>query len=76
MRKNPKLFTEEEYNYLHKVFMQEPEDTKLFTRIKSKRGVDLDLTEVKYVKKKYGKWRECQGGENGIFFVRREDRDF
>lgn len=76
MRKNPKLFTEEEYNFLHKVFLQEPDNTKLFTRIKRKRGVDLDMTEVRHVKKRYTQWQQGQGGENGIFFVRKEDRGF
>ncbi|MDI6738197.1 MAG: hypothetical protein QME12_06835 [Nanoarchaeota archaeon] len=77
MRKNPKLFTEEEYNFLHKVFIQqEPDGTKLFSRIKRKRGVGLDLTEVKHVKKRYVQWQQGQGGENGIFFVRNEERNF
>lgn len=76
MRKNPRLFTHEEYKFLHQVFMKSPEDTKIFKRIKSKKGVGLDLTEIKHVKKKFSRW--IQGQDNTVFLPsgEREDRGF
>ncbi|MBI4447631.1 hypothetical protein HY643_01500 [Candidatus Woesearchaeota archaeon] len=61
MRKNPYVFTKDEYIFLHQRFLKtEEEDTKLFKRIKAKRGVGLDRSEIKYIKNRFTKWR----GEN------------
>jgi len=68
MRKNPFLFSEEEYKFLHHVFLKQPENTKLYKRIKSKKGVGLDKSEVQLVKRRYSKWKSTQNA-NGILFV-------
>ncbi|MFH1638332.1 MAG: hypothetical protein ABIB71_07950 [Candidatus Woesearchaeota archaeon] len=60
MRKNPRLFTAEEYLFLHKIFLNEPVETKIFKRIKSKRGVGLDKSEIDHIKKKFSKWKESE----------------
>lgn len=75
MRKNPYLFSDEEYSFLHKVFLKEQEDTKIFKRIKNKRGVDLDKSEVRHIKTRYTKWRGSQENENQIFFVMNQRRE-
>jgi len=65
MRKNPALFTLEEYQYLHQVFLRNPEDAKTYRKIKMKRGTGLDKSEINYVKRRYQKWRETQ--DNTVF---------
>ncbi len=69
MRRNPYLFNPEEYTFLHKVFLKSSEPTKLFKKIKKKKGVDLDKQEVNYVKRCYSRWRNNQDNENQIFFI-------
>lgn len=69
MRRSPHLFSDEEYVFLHHVFLKQPEPTKIFKRIKGKRGLDLDRSEVKYVKRRYTKWKGIQENGNQIFFV-------
>ena len=60
MRKNPYLFTAEEYNFLHQIFMKQQDDTKVSERIKRKKGVGLDKTEIQLVKRRYSTWRNEQ----------------
>ncbi len=74
MRRNPRLFSDEEYAFLHNVFLKRPEETKIFKRIKKKRGIDLDGTEIKHIKRRYEKWRDTQDSENPIFFVQKNSR--
>ncbi|RME55086.1 hypothetical protein D6777_01685 [Candidatus Woesearchaeota archaeon] len=76
MRKNAKLFTPEEYMFLHQIYLKDKDDTKIFKKIKSKKGIGLDLTEIKHVKRKFAKWLENQ--DNGIFLPdgEMEDRGF
>ncbi len=75
MRKNPKLFSPEEYIFLHKFFLKEVNETKIFKKIKSKRGVGLDKSEIAHIKKKFEKWRRTEDaamllptGDNNIPF--------
>ena len=60
MRKNPKLFSPEEYIFLHKVFLKETNETKIFKKIRIKRGVGLDKSEIDHIKKKFSKWKETE----------------
>jgi hypothetical protein len=65
MRRNPRLFTQEEYMFLHKIYLKDTDETKIFKKIKSKKGVGLDLTEINHVKKRFTRWVEDQ--DNGVF---------
>ena len=65
MRKNPALFTLEEYQFLHQIFLRTPEEAKTYRKIKMKRGTGLDKSEIKYVKRRFLQWRETQ--DNTIF---------
>ena len=57
MRRNPKLFTPEEYNFLHTKFLKEGDDTKVFQNIKKKKGFDLDKREIDLIKRRFQKWK-------------------
>lgn len=72
MRKNPRLFTPEEYIFLHKVFLKQTNETKIFQKIKSKRGVRLDKGEIDHIKKKFNKWKET---EDSTMLLPTEDFD-
>lgn len=65
MRKNPALFTLEEYQFLHQVFLRLPEDAKTYRKIKMKKGTGLDKSEIQYIKRRFQKWRETQ--DNTMF---------
>ncbi len=65
MRKNPALFTMEEYQFLHQVFLRIPEDAKMYRKIKMKHGAGLDKSEIQYIKRRFQKWRETQ--DNTVF---------
>ncbi len=65
MRKNPALFTLEEYQFLHQIFLRIPEDAKTYRKIKLKRGTGLDKSEIQYIKRRFQKWRETQ--DNTVF---------
>lgn len=58
VRKDPRKFTIEEYIFLHKTFLKNPEDTKFFHRIKAKKGVGLDKSEIDHIKKRFVQWKE------------------
>ena len=62
MRRNPKLFTPEEYNFLHTQFLKEGDETKVFKNIKAKKGFDLDKREIALVKRRFQKWKEGNPG--------------
>jgi len=74
MRRDPRLFTDEEYTFLHHIFLKTPEETKIFQRIKQKKGMDLDGTEIKHIKRKFEKWRDLQDSDNQILFVNDNSR--
>lgn len=74
MRRDPRLFTDEEYTFLHNIFLKKPEETKIFKRIKQKKGIDLDGKEIKHIKRKFEKWRDSQDNDNQILFVQRSSR--
>ena len=65
MRKSPYLFSQAEYMYLHQVFLKAQESTKLWRRIKEKKGVDLDKSEIDYVKRRFMSW--CQSQDETVF---------
>ena len=62
-RKNPYLFKPEEYQFLHRVFMNNSEKTKTFQTIKQKKGLNLDKNEIVFVKKRFEEWKEANGNE-------------
>jgi len=51
--------------FLHKIYLKDTDETKIFKKIKSKKGVGLDLTEINHVKKRFTRWVEDQ--DNGVF---------
>jgi len=63
MRRNPYLFTPEEFNFLHQIFLKDNDETKLFTRIKKKKGVGLDKSEIQLIKRRYSKWKDSQSNK-------------
>ena len=58
MRRNPYLFKPEEYQFLHRVFLDTTEKTKMFTKIKKKKGLNLDKIEITHIKKRFQEWKE------------------
>ncbi|MEK6816551.1 MAG: hypothetical protein AABY09_02980 [Nanoarchaeota archaeon] len=76
MRKNPRLFGQEEFMYLHQVYLKTDDGTQIYKKIKAKKGVGLDMLEIKHVKKKFSKWMSDQ--DNTVFLPSgdREDRGF
>ncbi len=64
MRRNPKLFTPEEFSFLHTTFLKEAgEETKVFKKIKAKKGYDLDKREIDLVKRRFQRWKSGSQGQ-------------
>ncbi len=57
-RRNPLLFKQDEYKFLHKVYLSKPSKSKMFVNIKKKGGLGLDKEEILFVKKKCAEWKE------------------
>ncbi|MFH1972779.1 MAG: hypothetical protein ABIJ18_04860 [archaeon] len=57
-RRNPYLFKPEEYQFLHRVFMNNPDTTKTFASIKKKNGLNLEKNEIVHVKKRFEEWKQ------------------
>jgi hypothetical protein len=66
-RRNPLLFTAEEYQFLHKVFLLESSKAKHFVSIKKKDGICLNPDEIQFVKQKFESWKE--GHENDLLWM-------
>ncbi|MAG77988.1 hypothetical protein CL616_01345 [archaeon] len=62
-RRNPYLFKPEEYQFLHRVFLNTSESTKTFASIKKKGGLNLDKQEIIHVKKRFVEWKEADNNE-------------
>ena len=62
-RRNPYLFKPEEYQFLHRVFLNSTEKTKTFTNIKRKKGLNLDKLEIVHIKKRFVEWKEDNKNE-------------
>lgn len=58
MRRNPLLFKQEEYEFLHRVYLSQESTSKFFQKIQRKSGVGLDKKQILYVKKKFAEWKE------------------
>ena len=56
-RKNPLLFKQEEYQFLHRVYLTKSSRSKVFTSIKEKKGIGLDEEEIMHVKQKFAEWQ-------------------
>lgn len=56
MRKNPELFSKDEFKFLHRVLVKNPGNSRLSKNISNKRGHDLDKNEIDYVKKQFKEW--------------------
>jgi hypothetical protein len=57
-RKNPLLFKQDEFQFLHKVYLQGQSRAKMFVSIQAKKGIGLDEEEIMFVKKKFEEWQE------------------
>lgn len=57
MRRNPYLFKPEEYQFLHKIFLNSLDRSKFSEKISKKRGVNLGKNEIMHVKKKFQEWK-------------------
>jgi hypothetical protein len=66
-RRNPLLFTTEEFQFLHKVLLTESSKAKHFVSIKKKDGIGLDLDEIAFVKQKFETWKESH--ENDLIWM-------
>jgi len=69
MRRNPYLFSPDEYKFLHQVFLKEKEQGKMAEKIRKKKGVGLDKSEIKLVKRRFENWNTAIG--NDKYFERR-----
>ena len=63
MRKNPLIFRQDEYEFLHRVYLSNPSKAKVYTDISKKKGIGLSKDEIMYVKKKFAEWKEHNPNE-------------
>ncbi len=63
MRRNPLLFRQEEYEFLHRVYLSTPSKAKIYTDISRKNGVGLNKDQILFIKKKYAEWKQHNPNE-------------
>jgi len=63
MRRNPYLFSPDEYKFLHQVFLKQKEQSKLAERIRKKKGIGLDKSEIRLVKRRFESWSKEMGND-------------
>ncbi len=63
MRKNPLLFKQEEYEFLHRVFLSNPSKAKMYQDISEKKGIGLTTDEITFIKKKFAEWKQHNPNE-------------
>ena len=56
-RRNPLLFKQDEYQFLHKVYLLGNSRAKMFITIKDKKGIGLTVDEINFVKQKFDEWQ-------------------
>jgi hypothetical protein len=66
-RRNPLLFRQDEYQFLHKVYLLGTSRSKVFVSIKDKKGISLDVDEIMHVKKKFEEWK--LGNQNELLWM-------
>lgn len=57
MRRNPLLFRQDEYEYLHRVYLSQPNGTKVYQQISKKNGIGLSKDQIMFIKKKFSEWK-------------------
>lgn len=63
MRRNPLIFKQEEYEFLHRVYLAQPSKGKFFESIDRKKGVGLNKDQILYIKKRFVEWKEKNPNE-------------
>jgi len=63
MRRNPLLFKQEEYEFLHRVYLSQPSNSKVFQKIERKKGVGLGKDQILFIKKKFTEWKQKNPNE-------------
>ncbi len=63
MRKNPLIFRQDEYEFLHRVYLSNPSKAKVYQDISKKKGIGLSKDQIMYVKKKFAEWKEHNPNE-------------
>jgi len=63
MRRNPLIFKQEEYKFLHTVYLREPQRSRVYFSIKRKNGIGLAKSEIIYVKRKFEEWKASHHNE-------------
>jgi len=63
MRKNPLLFKQEEFEFLHRIYLSQNSKAKFFQSIQKKNGVGLNKDEIMFVKKKFVEWKSSDSNE-------------
>lgn len=63
MRRNPLLFKQEEYEFLHRVYLPNASKAKEHQSILRKQGVGLSKDQIMHVKKKFSEWKQKNPNE-------------
>lgn len=63
MRRNPLIFRQEEYEFLHRVYLSTPSKAKVYQDISKKKGIGLSKDQIMYVKKKFAEWKQHNPNE-------------
>lgn len=58
MKRNPLLFKQEEFNFLHQIYLSQQSNAKPFVNILKKKGVGLSKDEILLIKKKFVEWKQ------------------
>jgi hypothetical protein len=70
MRKNPLIFKQEEFEFLHRIYLAQNSKAKFFQSIQRKNGVGLNKDEIIFVKKKFSEWKGS--GNNELLWMNEE----
>jgi hypothetical protein len=69
-RRNPLLFKQEEYQFLHRIYILKPSLSGIAKIIKDKKGLGLSEEEIMFVKKKFSEWEEKN--PNGLLWMKKQ----
>lgn len=70
MKRNPLIFKQEEYEFLHRIYLAQCSKAKFFQSIQKKNGVGLNKDEIMFVKRKFSEWK---GSDNNELLWRGEE---
>ncbi len=63
MRRNPLIFKQEEFEFLHRVYLVQSSKGKVFDSIDRKKGIGLNKEQILFIKKKFVEWKQKNPNE-------------